>query len=363
MRIAVAPDKFKGSLGAAAVGFHLAAGLRAAWPDAEIQIVPVADGGEGTAEVLRDALDGVNVRCAAHDALGKEITAGYAWIANARIAVLEMSAAAGLAQLSPNERNPLSASTFGVGEMLRDALAHGAENILMGLGGSATNDGGFGLARALGFRFLDAQENEISSILGLENLARFERPNESTWPALTALADVRNPLLGPRGATRTFGPQKGATPEMIEALERALTRFADVVAPDSRNFRDLPGAGAAGGLGFGLRAFCGAELRPGFEVMAEAIGLRRTLRNADYIVTGEGSLDRQTLDGKAPAGIARLAREMGKPVFAIVGRASDDPAVRALFDGVLTLDDEPPFARTAELLEQRARTLGQSWRA
>lgn len=363
MRILIAPDKFKGSLGALAVGCHIAAGLRAVWPEAEIQIQPVADGGEGTAEVLRQSLGGVNIQCAAHDARGHAIEACYVWIASARIAVLEMSAAAGLAQLSPNERDPLSASTFGVGEIFRAALARGADNILVGLGGSATNDGGLGLARALGFRFLDPRAKEITSADGLADLARIERPADLVLPAITAVSDVCNPLLGPRGATHTFGPQKGATPEMIVVLERALTRLADVVAETGTDFRAVPGAGAAGGLGFGLLAFCGAELRAGFEVVAEAIGLRRAIAEADYVITGEGQLDRQTLEGKAPAGVARLAREAGKPVFAFVGRADDDPELRALFDGVVSLHNEPPFADNADLLEARAREFAQSWPA
>ncbi len=167
---------------------------------------------------------------------------------------------------------------------------------------------------------------------------------------------MRNPLLGPRGATRTFGPQKGATPEQLDILERALTRVADVAAEHGRDFRDTPGAGAAGGLGFGLLTFCGAMLRPGFDVVAETAGLRALIAAADYVITGEGNLDRQTLEGKVPAGVARIARELGKPIFAIVGGCSDDAEVRALFDGIYPLDDRSPrFARTAELLEQRAR--------
>ncbi len=363
MRILIAPDKFKGSLGAKEVGARIAAGWRAALPDAKIQVQPVADGGEGTAEILRESLGGVTAECAAHDARGHEVRASYGWIPETRLAVLETSAAAGLARLLPNERNPLSASTYGVGEMLRAASARGAERILVGLGGSATNDGGIGLARALGFRFLDARDNEIVTPANLENLTRIERPNDLVPPAITGLFDVRNPLLGLCGATRTFGPQKGGTPETIELLERALTRLADVVAQGGNDFRDFPGAGAAGGLGFGLLAFCGAKLRPGFDVVAEMIDLRQAIENADYVITGEGNLDHQTLEGKAPAGVARLAREMGKPVFAIVGRADDDSEVRALFDGILPLDNEPPFSRTPDLLEARARALAESWRA
>ncbi len=364
MRILVAPDKFKGSLGAGEVGARIAAGLRAVLPQAEIEIRPIADGGEGTAEAIRHAHRGEWIECRAHDALGREICAHYAWLPGSATAVLEMSAAAGLAQIAPNERNPLLASTFGVGEMVRAAVALEARRIVVGLGGSATNDGGCGLARALGFRFLDTKEHEIESAAALPNLRRIAWPNDLVLPPITAAADVRNPLLGPRGATRTFGRQKGATPEQIEILERALARLANVAARAGRDLRDFPGAGAAGGLGFGLLAFCGAELRPGFEVVAEALDLRREIARADYVITGEGSLDRQTLEGKAPAGVARIARELGKPVYAIVGKTSDDEEVRALFDGVLPLDDEAPaYARAAELLERRARALALSWRA
>ncbi|MGI8432869.1 MAG: glycerate kinase [Chthoniobacterales bacterium] len=358
MRILVAPDKFKGSLGAEAVGAALAAGLRERLPEAEIELQPIADGGEGTAEVLRRALGGESVDCAAHDALGREIRARFAWMPMTQTACLEMSAAAGLRQLAPDERDPLRASTFGVGEMLVAAKARGAARILIGLGGSATNDGGSGLARTLGFRFLDSAGQDIEAIGGMENLARIESPNELVLPPIIIVADVRNPLLGPRGATGTFGAQKGATPAQLELLERALTRLADVVATSGRDFREVAGAGAAGGLGFGLLAFAGAEMRPGFEVVAEVLGLREKIAAADYVITGEGNLDRQTLAGKGPAGVARLARELGKPVFALVGRCSGEAEVRALFDGVFPLDETPPFTRTAELLRNRGRELG-----
>ncbi|MEO6870917.1 MAG: glycerate kinase, partial [Chthoniobacterales bacterium] len=203
---------------------------------------------------------------------------------------------------------------------------------------------------------------EITSVAELQSLARIARPSELALPPITAVSDVRNPLLGARGATQTFGPQKGARPEQLEILERALARMADVIAQEGRDFGDAPGAGAAGGLGFGLLAFCGAQLRPGFEVVAEAINLRDEIAWADYVITGEGKLDRQTLEGKAPAGVARMARELSKPVFAIVGQFSGEEEVRALFDGIYPLDNEPPqFPQTAELLAQRARELAVAW--
>lgn len=360
MRILIAPDKFKGSLGATEVGAAIAAGLRAALPEAKIEVVALADGGEGTADAICRARGGEWIACAAHDALGREIQTQYAWLAASGLAVIEMSFAAGLQRLSPNELDPLRVTTLGVGEMLLSATARGASEIIIGLGGSATNDGGFGLARALGFRFLDGNRNKITGqVSGLLDLARIEMPNELQLPSIIAACDVSNPLLGPRGATRTFGAQKGASPEELEILERSLTRFAEVAAHTfQRDVRDTPGAGAAGGLGFGLLTFCSAQIRSGFDVVAEAIDLRARIERADIVITGEGKLDRQTLAGKGPAGVARMARALGKPVFAIAGQASKDAEVRSLFTGLTTLDDRTPgFRESARLLEGRATEL------
>ncbi|MEY2559758.1 MAG: glycerate 2-kinase [Verrucomicrobiota bacterium] len=368
MRILIAPDKFKGSLGARKVADNIAAGLRDVLPDSTIEILPVADGGEGTAEVISQACAGEWVNCNAHDALGRAITARYFWLREKPIAVMEMSEASGMWRIAPDERDPLRADTFGVGEMLKDAASRGAKETLIGLGGSATNDGGFGMARALGFRFFDEDTELISGPDELQNLTKIVRPDVEAFAAanafhLIAAVDVRNPLLGERGATRTFGPQKGGTPEQLEILERGLARLADVVARDlGRDFRDAPGAGAAGGLGFGLMNFCGAEVRPGFEVVAEFIDLEAAIQRADVVITGEGSLDRQTLEGKAPAGVARIARKQGKRVFAIAGVATGDPTVLDVFDGVFPLvtpssSREEAMARTAELLRDRAREL------
>ncbi|HEX8077559.1 MAG TPA: glycerate kinase, partial [Chthoniobacterales bacterium] len=233
---------------------------------------------------------------------------------------------------------------------------------LIGLGGSATNDGGFGMARALGFQFL-ANEHEIETPAELPNLAGIRRATPRLSVTITAAVDVRNPLAGPRGATRTFGPQKGGTPQELAMLERGLTRLADVVATDlGTDFRDLPGAGAAGGLGFGLMSFCGATIKSGFDVVAEFIGLKGAIAKADIVITGEGRLDDQTLEGKAPAGVARMATEAGKRVFAIAGSASESPTIRKLFEGVAVLSRPPitpdeSMARAAELLQERAREL------
>lgn len=370
MTILIAPDKFKGSLSAREVADNIAAGLQDVLPSGRVDIVPMADGGEGTAEVICDALDGSWLKCTAHDPLGREIEARYAWIDSQKLAVMEMSEAAGMRRLSESERDPLRADTFGVGEMIRDAVKRGAREIIVGLGGSVTNDGGFGMARALGFRFVDQDEKEIEKVVDLVRLSRIEesgvearvsRAMRPTRPPLhlTAAADVRNPLLGENGATRVFGPQKGAKPDQLDKLDLALTRLADVVAEQfGFDYREKPGAGAAGGLGFGLMSFCGAEIRPGFEVVAETVDLEAKMKDVDVVITGEGSLDRQTLEGKTPAGVARLARRNAKRVFAIVGRASEDREVREIFDGVLELGGSISQAR--ELLRERARQLAKT---
>ena len=366
MRFLVAPDKFKGSLGATEVAKSIAVGLRDVLPDAIIELVPMADGGEGTAEVICDALGGTWVTCLAHDPLGRAIEARYAWIDKNKLAVIEMSEVAGMRRLHKGELDPLRASTFGVGELLLDGMKRGARGFIIGLGGSATNDGGLGMARALGYRFLRDDGGVIESVADLIALERIEKPKAVKLPGTVAAVDVRNPLLGKRGATRVFASQKGATPEQIELFERGLTKLADTVARDlGCDFRDEPGAGAAGGLGFGLMSFCGAKIRSGFDVVAESIGLEWKMRETDVVITGEGSLDRQTLEGKTPAGVAGLARKLGKRVFAIVGRASEGRAVTELFDGVQILtspgmSEQESIARASELLKQEARKLAET---
>ncbi|HEV8619243.1 MAG TPA: glycerate kinase [Candidatus Udaeobacter sp.] len=381
MRILIAPDKFKGSLSAREVAENIELGLRGVLRDAEIAITPMADGGEGTAEVICNALGGSWVKCKAHDPLGREIDARYAWIANRKLAVMEMSQTAGMRRLSESERDPLRANTFGVGEMILDGARHGAREIIIGLGGSATNDGGFGMARALGFRFFaDAKEltgavGELQKLTEIEALvaAGVSPANSTTQPTrlppqlkIVAAVDVQNPLLGENGATRVFGPQKGATDDKIDVLERALAKLAEVVSKEfGIDYRDEPGAGAAGGLGFGLVSFCGAKIRPGFEVVAEAADLESKMENFDLVITGEGSLDRQTLEGKTAAGIARLARKLGKSVFAVAGCTDGDRRVRDLFDGVYVLgqpgmSENEKMKRSAELLREEAQELAKS---
>ena len=374
MRILIAPDKFKGSLSAQQVAENIALGIRDVIPDAQIEIAPVADGGEGTAEVICKARGGEWVTCHAHGPLGNPIEARYVWLSENASAVIEMSEAAGLRALKDGVRDVLRANTFGVGEMLLDGAKRGAREIIVGVGGSVTNDGGFGMARAFGFRFFTGErEIENGGPAELIGLARIEAPLAAgVSPAkysqmqptrlplqlkIIAACDVKNPLLGESGATRTFAPQKGATPDELEILERALTRLADTVTRElGCDFRNNPGAGAAGGLGFGLMSFCSGELRPGFDVVGDVVELEEKIRRADVLITGEGKLDRQTLEGKAPAGVARLARKFGLRVFAVVGHAAPDQHVRDTFDDVYELGGSIPQAR--ELLRERARELG-----
>jgi glycerate kinase len=368
MRILIAPDKFKGALNARDVAENIAKGLRDALPAANIDIVPMADGGEGTAKAICEARGGSWLKCKAHDPMGREIDARYAWINDERLAVMEMSEAAGLRRLSEGERDPVRATTFGVGEMILDAASRGANEIIIGLGGSATNDGGWGMARALGFRFDYEHEHEKvkKAVTDLLDLCRMEKPQDLKLPKITAAVDVQTPLLGENGATQVFGPQKGASNDELKVLEQALTRLADVVAEEfGFDYRDKQGAGAAGGLGFGLMSFCGATIRPGFDVVAEAVGLESKMKDVDVVITGEGSLDRQTLEGKTPAGVARLARKLGKKVFAIAGRYDGNQQVRELFDGVHELarpdmSEKEQMKHARELLRAKARELAKS---
>ena len=369
MKILVAPDKFKGTLNASEVAQNIAKGLLDVLPDAQIEVVPMADGGEGTAEAICNVRGCSWIECKAHDPLGREIDARYGWIDQEKLAVMEMSEAAGMRRLSGSERDPVRSTTFGVGEMILDATKRGANEIIVGLGGSATNDGGFGMARALGFRFFaNARElsGAVTEVTELNKIILPERVVQRGLPKIVAAVDVKNPLLGENGATRVFGPQKGASKRDLDNLERALTRLADVAAKQfGFDYRNEAGAGAAGGLGFGLLSFCGATIRPGFEVVAEAVGLEAKMKDADLVITGEGSLDRQTLEGKTPAGVARLARKLGKPVFAIVGRASEDRELREIFEGIYQnarpgISQQESMKHGAELLRENARELADT---
>ena len=368
MRVLIAPDKFKGCLSAQEVAKAIAAGVRDVLPRADVEELPIADGGDGTAEVICNALGGKWVTCKAHDPLGRQIECRYGMVERERLAVMEMSEAAGMRRLTESEYDPLRATTFGVGQMILDAARRGAETIIIGLGGSATNDGGFGMARALGYRFFDGEGIQVRTAINkLRTLKRIDCPRNLVVPTIIGAVDVRNPLLGRHGATRVFGPQKGATRSQLALLDKCLKRLAKVADRQVRKVRaKTPGAGAAGGLGFGLMAFAGASLQPGFGVVAKATRLESRIKMAEIVVTGEGRLDVQTLDGKAPAGVANMARKLGKRTFAIVGEAADQNKMGDLFDGVYELrsarlSQAETMANARDLLREKAREMARKW--
>lgn len=323
LRLLIASDKFKGTLTgraaceAIAEGFSDALGSTAL----EIWLRPVADGGEG----LVASLCAETVESMAADPLGRPVRAEYGLMDGGRTAVIEMAEASGLWRLRPDERDPLQATTHGTGELIRHAIEGGAAKILLGIGGSATNDGGSGMAEALGVRFLDAPGIPVTNLpADLEKVARIDQSQVPPLPPVIVACDVTNPLLGPDGCTRVYGPQKGISAADFDRHERRLSHLVKLAGEQGVEASKTPGAGAAGGLGFGCLMFLGAELRPGFDLVADAIGLREAVAWADLILTGEGRLDSQTLMGKAPAGVAALAREWGKPVCALAGLV--DPA-------------------------------------
>jgi len=361
MRILVAPDKFKGSLSAAAAAGAISRGLRAVLRDAEIQTAAIADGGEGFAEALCEALGGVWVEVQVQDALGRDVSARYAWVEAERIAILEMSEASGLWRLKNSELAPLRANTFGTGQILRHAVERGARKIFIGLGGSATTDGGIGMAAALGYNFLTDDGDDLAPFPGnLLSLIRIETEEAIDLPEIVAACDVQNPLLGERGAARVFGPQKGADARTVVALEEGLLNLADVVEADlGCDYRETPGAGAAGGIAYGLMSFCRARVCSGFDLVADLLKLEDRIACSDLVITGEGRLDGQTLEGKGPAGVSALARKHGKPIVAFAGSVAETPEVRALFDAACAIIDQPvdlddAMARGAEFLERAA---------
>ncbi len=358
MRILIAPDKFKGSLSADQAARAIAAGFLKVFPDAECELAPIAVGGEGTAAIFQEILGGEEVSCPAHDALGRPVEASYVFFPDREMALLEMSQASGMWRLDSNDLDPMRASTHGTGELMQDAIRRGARTLYVALGGSATNDAGIGAAAALGWRFFDSGGAEIIPIpSNFSSISRIFPPPVASEIEVIGLCDVQSPLLGPDGASRMFGPQKGATPEQVETLESALAHVADLcrdqLGPDHR---ESPGAGATGGLGFGILTFCSGRLEPGFDAVSRLINLPERIRNADLVVTAEGRIDRQTEHGKGPAAVARLARSCGRPVIAFAGKIDDRlpifDACLPITNGAMTLDESRLHA--AELLQAAA---------
>jgi glycerate kinase len=321
VRVVVAPNAFKGTLTATVAARAMAAGVREAFPGAEVFEVPVADGGDGTVEALVDANHGEYRTARVEGPLGDPVDARFGLI-DRRTAVVELATASGLALLDPARRDPRNATTYGFGQLLEAAREQGAREIIAGIGGSATNDGGAGMAQAVGYRLLDADGGEIPrGGAALARLARIEAGRFSRWPQrLRVACDVDNPLVGPRGASHVYGPQKGADPATVRALDAALGHLAEIVARDlGVDAESLPGAGAAGGTGYGMVAFLGAELVPGAPLVVEAAGLDARLEGADLVITGEGRVDAQTAYGKAPGEVAKRAHRAGVPVLLLAG--------------------------------------------
>jgi len=307
----------------------LAAGVRLAAPDAECVIVPMADGGEGTAQTITDALGGQLISVPCHDALGRVVTASYGWIPEQRLAVIETAAASGLERIAPPDRNVAVASSFGTGELIKAALVNGAQHLILGLGGSATNDAGAGIMAALGARFLDGQGRDLPpGGLALRDLARIDVSGIDPRLAgcvVEAACDVDNPLLGSLGASAVFGPQKGADPALVAKLDGALANWAAVVQRDvGIDVAELPGGGAAGGIGAALAGFTNATLRTGVQIVIDAVKLREKMPGADWVFTGEGRIDSQTAHGKTPWGVAQVAAEFEIPVIAFAGKVNPD---------------------------------------
>ena len=349
MKIVVAPDSFKGSLTAIEVSDAIEKGIREVFPEAEIIKIPMADGGDGTVQCLVNATGGKILEEKVIGPLGNEVWAFYGILGDRKTAIVEMAAASGLTLVPENKRDPLITTTYGTGQLIKAALNQGCRKMIIGIGGSATNDGGAGMVQALGTKLLDKDGEEIGFGGGeLKKIVKIDiscmDKRLSDIKVLVA-SDVNNPLCGPQGASRIYGPQKGATPEIIEELDESLAYFAELIKRDlHKDIKDIPGAGAAGGLGASLIAFLNAEFRPGIEIMIEAVKLEQAIKDADLVITGEGKIDSQTIYGKAPIGVAKIAKKHNIPVVAVAAIIEEDSRIFQSY-GIDTLIkvSEPPM--------------------
>ena len=374
MKIVIAPDSFKDSLSAQGAADAIAKGLTEVWPDAQLIKCAMADGGEGTVAAILAVCGGELRRIVVKGPLGTPMNAAWGWLPDSHIAIIEMAEASGLQLVPPGERDACISSTYGTGELIREALKAGAKRVILAIGGSATNDGGAGAMQALGVQLSDGQGMPLAP--GGLALARLTHIDLSDLdPRLAGVrfdiaADVDNPLCGPHGASAIFGPQKGASPEQVEQLDQALDHFAGLCAKAlKKDVRDEPGSGAAGGLGFAAKAFLGAQFKSGVDVVAEMVGLAEAVAGADLVITGEGRFDAQTLRGKTPMGVARIAKAHGVPVIVIAGTLGEDyqelyehgiDAAFSLSSGPMTLQEACDQA--PRLLRERARDIARVWR-
>ncbi|HEY5909346.1 MAG TPA: glycerate kinase [Verrucomicrobiae bacterium] len=367
LKILIAPDKFKGTLSAPEAAEAVARGWRRARPGDALELLPMSDGGDGFGEAMRQLLGARAQIVKTVDAAQRPIAAKWWWDPAARTAIIESAAVIGLAMLPPGRFHPFELDTFGLGAVLKAAAKKGARCCLLGIGGSATNDGGFGVARAMGWRFLRRTGAELERWTDLGSLAEVLAPRSVRWfRELVVAVDVKNPLLGVRGATRVYGPQKGIRPEEFRPAERCLRRLALVTTRTSgRKLSHLAGAGAAGGLGFGLSAFLGARLTSGFELFAKLARLDGRLRRCDCVITGEGAIDRSTLMGKGVSELARRARSLGKPCIALGGVVAASAPEWRLFSAAHALTEltnlEDAKAQPALWLERLSERSAQTF--
>lgn len=362
MKILVAPQEFKGSISALSVAEAAKVGVLRVFPKSEVVLCPVADGGDGTLETLVEVSGGEVRTCNVRNPIGETITAQWGAMGDGVTAVIEMARTSGLALLSLDERDPLNASTYGLGQAILEALNEGFRNFIVGIGGSATNDAGAGMAQALGATLLDSEGRSIGSggaaLANLRSIDVSKMDPRIEGSHFMVACDVSNPLTGNEGASAVYGPQKGATPAMVAELDNALLNFADIVKKDiGKNVSGISGAGAAGGLGAGMLAFMGAELKAGVDIVLETVRLKEKLAGVDLVITGEGGMDFQTVYNKAPIGVARIAAELNIPTVAIAGLLGQnftvvhDHGIRAatsIVDGPITLEESSE--RASELI-------------
>lgn len=333
MKIVIAPDSFKESLTALEVASLIEKGFKEVLPYAEYIKIPMADGGEGTVQSIVDALNGNIIECKVTDPLGIKVPAFFGLSGDGQTAVVEMAAASGLQHVPPERRNPLLTTSYGTGELISAALDCGAKQIILGIGGSATNDGGAGMIQALGGKLLNSKGQQIefggASLLDLSTIDLTMIDERIHKTKIEVACDVDNPLTGPSGASAIFGPQKGATAETVKILDKNLEHFADLIETTLKlKLRNTPGAGAAGGLGFGvMAAFTSARLKSGVDIVLEKVDFDKHVKNATFVITGEGKIDSQTIHGKTPIGVARAAKKYNIPVIAIAGALSNESEV------------------------------------
>lgn len=369
MKIIIAPDSFKGSLTSSQVCAAIKKGIRKADENIDIVSIPMADGGEGTVDALMNSLGGSKIQVWVKDPLFRRIKAQYGILEDGKTAVIEMASASGLALLSLKERNPMNTTTYGTGELIKDALDRGCRNFIIGIGGSATNDGGIGMAAALGAKFYDREKNTIeltgSGLLKLDSIDLSQLDPRVKECNFRIFCDVENPLYGIQGAAYVYGRQKGADDDMIERLDMGLRRLSEIIERDlGKSVASIPGAGAAGGLGAGLVAFLNAKLEKGIDLLMETIGFEEQIKDADLIITGEGKMDEQTKYGKTIFGIIKAARKQGIPVVGICGSIGD--GVEELYieglNSVFSIVNRPmplwqSIEQTSELLTSTAENV------